>query len=267
MIDDVADETNLLALNAAIIAAQAGEHGRAFSVVADEIKELADRVLASTKEIGDLIRSVQEESDNAIGAIGEGARSVAAGVEQSREAGDALNEITEASRESGERIHEILRSVQEQSNAATHVVQMMVRVNDGVEAIQRATGEQDRGNEVVFRSTVAMREVAQQMRATTEEQSHGGARIRQSIDGVRNAVESITDVLQAQSTACAEVLGFLEEVSASSHANDVVSDRLTQSTRALLLQAETLRDDIRKFVLDGEEEGTRRAARPLPFRA
>ena len=115
VIDDVADETNLLALNAAIIAAQAGEQGKAFSVVADEIKELADRVLASTKEIGGLIRAVQEEGSNAIGAIEKGAASVASGVDLSAEAGESLEEITRASRQSGTRIAGIVSAVREQA--------------------------------------------------------------------------------------------------------------------------------------------------------
>lgn len=249
VIDDVADETGLLALNAAIIAAQAGEHGRAFSVVADEIKELADRVLSSTKEIGDVIRAVQTESRNAVGAIADGSRSVAAGVELSQQAGTALEAITSVSQENGQRIHEILRSVQEQSRAAGHVVEMMERVNDGAEAIHRATDEQDRGNEVVYRSTVAMREVATQVRNTTEEQSRGGARIRTSIEGVRDAAESIDAALQQQTAACQEVVGFLERVSDGSTANHDSSQRLSEATSALLEQAEMLREGVRHFII------------------
>jgi methyl-accepting chemotaxis protein len=247
VIDDVADETNLLALNAAIIAAQAGEQGKAFSVVADEIKELADRVLASTKEIGGLIRAVQEEGSNAIGAIEKGASSVAFGVDLSAEAGVSLEEITRASRESGNRIAGIVTAVREQAKAASHVVELMERVRGGVEQIRGAAAEQDRGNEVVHVSSVAMREVAQQVRGTTEEQARGSGRIRESVEGVREAVERINRALQEQSAACRSAVEFLEAVYARTRSNEESSRRLDAVTKSLLHQAEALRQDVQRF--------------------
>ena len=211
VIDDVADETNLLALNAAIIAAQAGEQGKAFSVVADEIKELADRVLASTKEIGGLIRAVQEEGSNAIGAIEKGASSVASGVDLSAEAGESLEEITRASRQSGTRIAAIVSAVREQARAASHVVELMERVRGGVEQIRAAAAEQDRGNEVVHRARRAARG-SPAGAWTTEEQARGSGRIRESVEGVREAVEQINSALQEQSTACRSAVELLEGV-------------------------------------------------------
>ena len=247
VIDDVADETNLLALNAAIIAAQAGEHGRAFSVVADEIKELADRVLASTKEIGGLIRSVQEESENAIGAIEAGSESVMSGVDLSAEAGRTLEEITHASRENGMRIGEIVSSVREQTKAAGHVVGLMEKVRDSADEISAASAEQDRGNETVYRSALTMREVAQQVRRTTEEQSHGFGRIRESVEGVRSTVEHITTSLQEQAGSCSEVSGFLQQTWDETRSSQEAFDKLREAMQELLSQAGSLREDVEHF--------------------
>jgi methyl-accepting chemotaxis protein len=247
VIDDVADETNLLALNAAIIAAQAGEHGRAFSVVADQIKDLADRVLTSTKEIGGLIRAVQAEGSNAIGAIERGTRSVAGGVDLSAEAGVSLEEITRASRESGIRIEAIVTAVREQAKAAGHVVSLMERVRGGVEAIRRAASEQDRGNEVVYRGSVAMQHVAERVRATTDEQARGSGIIRERSEEARDAVEHIHRVMQEQARASAEAVEVLKSVVARTRANEESARRLDGATKGLMKQSAALRQDVKRF--------------------
>jgi methyl-accepting chemotaxis protein len=247
VIDDVAEETNLLALNAAIIAAQAGEHGKAFSVVAEEIKELADRVLASTKEISGLIQSVQGESQSAIDAMEEGSRSVAEGVALSSEAGESLEEITRISRDSGLRIREIVDSVQEQTKAAGHVVGLMEMVRSGVDSIQNAAGEQERGNERVFDATQTMREVAQQLHLTTNEQASGLARLRESVSGVNDQMQTINQALQRQSASTNHVVEFLEEVSSRSVANERAARLMGDSTSELAEKAIRLRSGMGRF--------------------
>ncbi len=247
VIDEIADETNLLALNAAIIAAQAGDQGRAFSVVADEIKDLADRVLANTKEIGGLIRSVQDESATAAESIRQGADRVQGGVDLSAQAGVALEEITSAARHSSERIQEIVHAMREQTRAVGHVEQLAHGVGERVEQIRTSVREQARGNEVVMRGSLVMRDVAQQTQRTTEEQARGAKRIRDNIEGVRDAVDRIHSALQQQNESCQSAAASLGEVFERTRTNDEATDALAGAATALQRLAEALREDVRKF--------------------
>ncbi|UCE85074.1 MAG: methyl-accepting chemotaxis protein [Deltaproteobacteria bacterium] len=249
VIDDVADETSLLALNAAIIAAQAGDNGRSFSVVADEIKDLADRVLRSTKEIGDVIRAVQAESSNAIGAIERGARSVHRGVELSAEAGVALEEITSAARASGSRIDEIVLAMRAQTQSANHVVELMARVNAGIGEIRAAGRDQDRDHVVVLSGVRAMHDVAVQVGGTAEQQSLGVGRIREGSEATREWVGRIHATLQEQSDACGRAADFLERVTAHARSNEESARRIGEAMRELQGQAERLREGVQRFCI------------------
>jgi methyl-accepting chemotaxis protein len=247
VIDQVTSQTGLLALNASIIAAQAGEHGRAFAVVAAEMNALAERVFAGTKEIDGLVRAVQAESENAVAAIARGAATVKNGVDRAAEAGASLEQITSVARESCGRMSEITAATNEQKSVAQEVAGQMARVLTRVEQIQRASEEQERGHDSVFKSSVALRDVARQVRSAIDVQARGTGRIGENIETVRRAVEAINSSLQQQSKACIEAAQSIEGATKHTHENDTLAAQMREVAHALLAQAEGLRSDIRRF--------------------
>jgi len=134
VIDDIADQTNLLALNAAIEAARAGEQGRGFAVVADEVRKLAERTTKATKEIASMIESIQAETRNAVLAMEKGSREVQVGVEKTTASGAALGEIIRLSEQVGDMISQIATAAVQQASATE-------QINANVSQISSSTQE------------------------------------------------------------------------------------------------------------------------------
>jgi len=121
VIEDIADQTNLLALNAAIEAARAGEQGRGFAVVADEVRKLAERTTKATKEIGDMIRHIQQDTKGAVASMDDGTQKVSSGVELVNKTGEALATIAERVGQTADMIRLIAVAAEEQSVATQQI--------------------------------------------------------------------------------------------------------------------------------------------------
>lgn len=143
-IDNIASQTNLLALNAAIEAARAGEHGKGFAVVADEVRKLAEKSASATGEIAGLIRTIQQSVTEAVTAMEDGATEVESGVGRANEAGQALADILSAIEAVDDQVKGISTATQQMSSSAKELVNAMERVSEVVEENSAATEEYGR---------------------------------------------------------------------------------------------------------------------------
>jgi methyl-accepting chemotaxis protein len=175
VIDDIADQTNLLALNAAIEAARAGEQGRGFAVVADEVRKLAERTTKATKEIASMIKTIQNDTRGAVTSMNEGTKQVDEGIKLAERAGLSLKEIVDVSQTVTEMIEQIAAASEQQSSASE-------QISKNVEAITSVAGQTANGTQQIARAaedlnrlTENLQQILRKFRLSDEEKSSNPA--------------------------------------------------------------------------------------------
>jgi methyl-accepting chemotaxis protein len=189
VIDDLAEQTNLLALNAAIEAARAGEHGLGFAVVADEVRKLAEKSAQSTKEISELIQSIQKEARKAVENMDRSTSIVNEGLELGGELNGALRKISNVVTEVYKFAQEIGAATNEQSHGSSQIARATARLNEITHEINSAVEEQASGAQAVVKAMERMRELVQQstsgsteLAASSEQMSKMSRGLLESLD-------------------------------------------------------------------------------------
>lgn len=247
VIDEVADQTGLLALNAAIIAAQAGEHGKGFAVVAAEIGELAERTAASTQEIATIIEHLQQGAREAVRTMSAGRERAELEVGRAREAGVALAKIRESAFTSLDQARNIARAAQEQTKGSRQITLAVDRIANMLGDVVGAASEHHGGAQKLAQAAQEMREIASLVNISVREQAQGSFQIGQNVEHIRAMTEQISEATREQTERSGQVLAAVTRIRTIAEGNVSRTAELDQVVEILSRQTSTLEEETGTF--------------------
>jgi methyl-accepting chemotaxis protein len=259
VIKEVTEKTNLLSLNAAILAAQAGEYGKGFSVVADEIRLLSDRTSASARDIATIVMAIQREIHDAVNAIRKGVKKVEEGKELIFRSGEAMGETLEAARNSSQMALVIERATEEQAQGLTQIRSSMENVRQMIQEVARATEEEGKGSHYMQDSISDVKEVAEFVKKGTQEHAVGTDIISKNLGLTSDMVSQINQSAQDQLRVNESIIAAVDQVK-----NSVVSsvrdmEEVTLSFTTLKDEIETLKKELAVFKIGGVRKPVERS--------
>jgi methyl-accepting chemotaxis protein len=245
VVGHVTQRTNLLALNAAIIAAHAGEHGQGFNVVAEEMRELAEQTRKSTNEISAIVNGVRTASQAAVAAMQDGVDRIRGTVGLARNASDSLGRIVDTSSSSFEMSERISASLEQQAAATRSLHRTASKMSDHIGENRRSIEEQARAATLLAQEAESVHNIAAQVRSASDHQSTAARGIAEAMEQINLDARTIRDIVRKQ-------LGQLEEVSGASSSmrdiaqkNNALAEELTATVRTLAQSGEKFEQVVR----------------------
>jgi len=246
-IAEVAGRTNLLSLNASIIAAQAGEHGKAFAVVADQIRDLASQISSSTKSIGDIIRSVREDVEGTAALIARGDELAGAGVGLARRSAESLVQIRSATVQGHANAARIQEAVQGHVESARAVARLVGSVGEGSRAVGDAVERIGASVAALDRASRSVGSLADRVRRALEEEASVGQQQMKSLEGLSGMLAELERAAGGHGEATGRVQESLRELGSVAAQHEVAVAELAALAARLEGRTRALTDSVGRF--------------------
>ena len=255
VIDEITTQTRLLALNASIIAAQAGEHGKGFAVVAEEIRALADRTSLSTREIGEVISSVQQESLASVARAQEGEEAVKTGKALVARVSDNLETITGSAELSAVKAAEILAAASAEAEVVTTMARAVDDLSGQIAQIAREVQTQQQGNNQIQKALADFMTMAAQIKGAANDQQLAGESIATAAQQVADLARQIAVTIAEQKASTDHIIDVIHTLNDSAERLHGSTQQLSSTIWPLSAKAESLTVELQWFRLDGAPGG------------